>query len=897
MYCLRIWILATAAFVAPEASAAPTADEIAKAIENLSDAEFETRQAATEWLWQAGEAVEEALEHAAKATDPEVRTRSAALLKKLRLGIRPDTPPEVLLLIDQFRYAQSPEQRRIALNELQAKERWQTILALIRGEQSPQERRNLATALVGQAGKFVGPLVEKGELAQAEEVLDLVATTEAGLPQLTAFLLLTGRIDKRIELAREQANEEPRDESWTRLAYLLRAKGDLSGAIEAADKTSDLILRVNLRAEAGRFSEAAPLAEEFYRRNASRLEGIAFATTFYHLAGNDAEHQRTMNGLLKAANPARLRELADKPADPFGPAINLAVNHLHTTGKTLLVNERIDEALTIMRKINPLVAYTIYLQQHRHREALELVDVTPDKKLDREWLRKLPPQMLQTSMPDDYQVRLAARVASHLRGLGQHDQVEQIWRAMRELEPMPGDRGRRAVFLMMYAWQLGRYEEAAQLATDAIAGGMLPAAIFGTLIPNEFPLAVLWHERLLTADPQIDRAKAISLSLSLVTPNPRRGGPPTNWREMIAQARESVQKLGARQKADRLVAFGRTAKICGDAELARQLFVEAAAAYPASGLHLGILSAEKGDWSGAAQQAVAAVKANPGDSLSGILLGQALEKSGEASAARQAQMQANLLLLVPEFRFDAARLLERPLFQDEAAAQYKLIARTAMPDSQIAVNAARELGKLASATQPRAAARFAELVALHLLNPTAANEADLYPTMPHSIHLLMARAAIGEGQAEVVKEELAQCQKLLPGDVGTAVDLIPALRKAGMGEIAETLFEQAISSHRPVIEQYPNSGEYLNNAAWVCARAQRELDEGLKFSLRAVELMPDQAAYQDTLAEVHFQRGEREAAIAAAQKCVDLAPANAMFAKRLKHFQEDELKTLDATEE
>jgi len=104
---------------------------------------------------------EAALEQAAKSTDPEVRTRAAALLKKLRLGIRPDTPPEVLLLIDQFRYAQSPEQRRLALNELQVKERWQTILALIRGEQSPQERRNLATAIAGQAGKFVGPLVEK----------------------------------------------------------------------------------------------------------------------------------------------------------------------------------------------------------------------------------------------------------------------------------------------------------------------------------------------------------------------------------------------------------------------------------------------------------------------------------------------------------------------------------------------------------------------------------------------------------------------------------------------------------------------------------------------------------------------------------------------------------------
>src|SRR5262245_8436863 len=161
MTTICYWVALTV--IAQVASAAPTADEIGKAIENLSDAEFEARQAATELLWQAGDAAEAALEQAAKSTDPEVRTRAAALLKKLRLGIRPDTPPDVLLLIDQFRYAPTPEQRRQALNELQAKERWQTILALIRGEQNPQERRNLATAIAGQAGKFVGPLVEKGE--------------------------------------------------------------------------------------------------------------------------------------------------------------------------------------------------------------------------------------------------------------------------------------------------------------------------------------------------------------------------------------------------------------------------------------------------------------------------------------------------------------------------------------------------------------------------------------------------------------------------------------------------------------------------------------------------------------------------------------------------------------
>jgi len=106
-----------------------------------------------------------------------------------------------------------------------------------------------------------------------------------------------------------------------------------------------------------------------------------------------------------------------------------------------------------------------------------------------------------------------------------------------------------------------------------------------------------------------------------------------------------------------------------------------------------------------------------------------------------------------------------------------------------------------------------------------------------------------------------------------------------------------LNAHQKVIDEFPESATYLNNAAWLCARCQRQLDEALKLASTAAKLVPDEAAYQDTLAEVHFQRGDREAAVAAAQKCVDLVPANKMFAARLAHFRDDELKSLDKNAE
>lgn len=896
MKSARLWIFAAITLVARLAAAEATAEQIAKAVEDLSAVEFDVRQAATEVLWQAGPSAEEALTKAAKSTDPEVRTRAAALLKKLRLGIRPDTPADVLALIDQFRYSQNAEQRRAALSELQAKERWQTVLALIRGEQNPQERRNLATTIAGQASKIVVALVAKGELGQAEEVLELVATTESGLPQLTAFLILTGRLDKHIAAAQVRASNGDK-EDWTRLAYLLRAKGDLPAAIEAADKTSDLILRVNLRAEAGQWAEAAPLAEDFYRRNSSRLEGLAFATTFYRLAGIDAEHQRTLGELLKTANADRLKELppTDKPPDPFGPAANVAVNHLLTAAKTLLVNEHIDDGLAIMHKTNPPFAHTVLWQQHRHREALEFVQVTPDKTLDRAWLNQLPVALgLGAMQLDDYRIVLAGQVVRQLRELGRKEQVEQIWKTLRELPQPPGDRGRRPLLLSMIASQLGRADDAARCGAEAIAGGAPAANVFALIARREAPLALAWHERLLADDPQMDPAKAISLAAGLVAANPRRSGPPEDWHQFVAKARESAKNLPAKARAERLIAFGQTCKIRGDQQLAKEIFEEAANVYAASSMHIGDVAAEQEDWATAAKHYAAAAKANPADATACYLLGQALIQGGDPEAGNAQLLIANLMVLAPESRFALAKSILHPSLKQEVVRQCELICRTALPDSQIAIDAGQHIGNIVSTSEPRRSALCWQQILLHVLNSSAnIAENEGYLLLPHFIHKALARALIAEGQVDAIVTELARCEKLMPAEIRATIDLVPALSNAGMQEAASGLFARAIEVHRKVIDEFPESATYLNNAAWLCARCQRELDQAFAFAQKAVELLPTEAAYQDTLAEVHFQRGDREAAVAVAQKCVDLVPANKMFAARLAHFRDDELKSLD----
>jgi tetratricopeptide (TPR) repeat protein len=903
-----VCLLALTVTAAQEAEpAAPTADEIARAITDLGAPKFDARQAATDLLWRAGTTAEAALAQAAKSTDPEVRTRATSLLSRLRLGIRPDTPQEVIALIDQFRYAATADQRRQALNELQSKGHWQAVLTLIRGEQNPQERRNLATAMAAEAGKLAGALVERGELAQAEEILELVAVTDAGLPQLTAFLILTDRLDKKIAVARQRTAEQPSDEHWTRLAYLLRAKGDLSAAIEAAEHTSDLVLRTNLLAEARRWKEAAGYAQTLFDRNPGRLESAAFAATYYRLAGLDDEHQRALDLMLRSAGVEWLKSQGQgvKQADPFGQAVPTPIvqTTLWTAAESMLVNERVDDAIAILQKTNPQFAHRILWRQQRHRQALELAGVTSDARLDRAWFDKLLLPMASgqwsavsdTTAQQELKFVLASQVARQLRELGLREQLDQLGETLRKLEPTQNDRGRRLAQLATLWWQLGRPDDAARDAAAAIAAGMNPSSVFSFLLRQQGTLATFWYEQQIAADPNFDKQKAIDKALGIVVPEPRRGKAPENWRQLVATAQAEAEKLPRQQKAQRLNLIGQTCQIRGDKELARDCFSQAAQTEPALGIAAGDLALSESNWPLAAKLYSAARSATSTPLLI-YLYGHALTKSGAADAGEKQLRLANLLALAPESRLILAAGLNERGLKDEAIEQLELVARTALPDSPQAIQAVQTMANALNMAQPAKAADCWDQLRLHVLNASNFNENDAYLFVPHRIHAARAKVAIRNQDANEAAAELERCDKLLPADVRITVEFVRQLNAAGLPKVADDLFARSYAVHQRVITEFPASAMHINNTAWICARAQRNLDEALKLAEKAVEIAPEEAPYRDTLAEVYFQRGDRDAAVAAAQKCVEIAPDYKLYATRLAHFQNDDLKTLDGDE-
>ena len=146
----------------------------------------------------------------------------------------------------------------------------------------------------------------------------------------------------------------------------------------------------------------------------------------------------------------------------------------------------------------------------------------------------------------------------------------------------------------------------------------------------------------LAESPPLQEQEAISRALGMVVPDRRGGKPPENWRQIVAAARASVQELQPRAKAERLVAFGQTCEIRRDKKYAGELFTEAAETDPASGMHIGNLAAAAGDWKVAVEHYAAAYQAKPDDHQLGMLLANALSKSGDQEAGDEQFHATNL---------------------------------------------------------------------------------------------------------------------------------------------------------------------------------------------------------------------------------------------------------------
>ena len=206
----------------------PPSGEILKMIDDLASDSYQERQQATVDLWDAGSDALLPLREASRSDDPEKSLRAAELLAKIELRITPDTPESVLKIIRDFQNAPD-DQKSNFLNELKRNKAYFQVLKLYSMEERADVREELVGTIRGVAISGARESIATGDQDTAIELLKMSGTT-TDLMALACLYRSMGRLDSELGIISPPENV-PAD-LWK--ITLLRAKGDLEGAIEVA---------------------------------------------------------------------------------------------------------------------------------------------------------------------------------------------------------------------------------------------------------------------------------------------------------------------------------------------------------------------------------------------------------------------------------------------------------------------------------------------------------------------------------------------------------------------------------------------------------------------------------------------------------------------------------------
>lgn len=96
--------------------------------------------------------------------------------------------------------------------------------------------------------------------------------------------------------------------------------------------------------------------------------------------------------------------------------------------------------------------------------------------------------------------------------------------------------------------------------------------------------------------------------------------------------------------------------------------------------------------------------------------------------------------------------------------------------------------------------------------------------------------------------------------------------------------DKVVELERRILQRTPDDPKALNRFAWNVAKTGLALDEALAAAQKGVELSQRDPGIVDTLAEVHFRRGEHAQAIALMQECIQKQPDDSYFKEQLAKF-------------
>jgi tetratricopeptide (TPR) repeat protein len=821
-----------------------------KLIEDLGSDDNDVWQAARDKLWAAGPRSLPALRAAKKSADPDIVLRATVLLSKIEWGIYPDTPAEVVKHVEGYREAGEESQKRTHIAELTKLGRpgLFALRKVLTMESNPERKRDNAEQLKSLVRPQARGFIAKGDLDDADLALETAAagSDEAAL-DYCAFLLLTGRAKNKLVEAEVRARAE-KDKPSARLAALLRrGMGDLAGAMKIAEKADDANFLGHFLEETEDFKTLAKAPSKELKESPEALASL------YYRAGDKDEYEKEMkkipqgeHNILASAQfftgqPKKAIETYGKTQDLIG------------TVRLLAAHGRRKEALELKAPKDDKTGLSATLELEQALLAHQMGDAEASKKLIESAMKAITAKVEEDAKQNsfnDYPLGLRLQVA---KKVGKFDEA---------------------------------IDEVAALL-DKGKSGSPPSSVLAELggPADRDALALVWQFLRETKKDTVQ-----SEHLKLVRDWFTNHKTDKDFDDTIA-AMKKWEGAGKERQAEWELALARLYLAVGKAKDAEGIYknqTEKETKTPADFQRLGDYYFAGKRWDDAAEAYAGALKIDPTLPAATYFRGLALIKADKSKEGKALVERGHLLPLAEEqLRHSLADLLNRAGFADEAAAEQVMLVRVSPFRSVYASNASTALGT--KAAQKRDYADAARLFRQMIVNVTLGrsgefNDKRAYLVVPGRAHQYEALAQIKAGKLEAALAEAKKAWEYLPEETTVAAELVRALEKAEKKEDADKVFDEVYKRLEKGAEEAPKMGEAHNRLAWLTARTGRNLKQGLAAAKKATELSPKSAVVYDTLAEVHFQNGDKDEAVEAIKKAVELSksPYYAAQQKRIE---------------
>lgn len=836
----------------PKAPAPDPEEKARKLVTLLGDEKFRVREEATQGLWDLGEIGVAAIKAGEKSGNPEIAHRCRILMRRIMTGITPDTPPDIVELVQRYFRSPAAGKKRV-FDALAGKKAYIQMLRIFRYETDPAAKKLCEQAVNEAVLPAIHDLLINGNDEQALELLRLAPPNDANTRRLAALLRVNGTLEQEIARTRDEipyddegkVTAEGMELAAVHLA-LLRSKGEIGEARTLAKKMGRMDVVATLALAEG---DAAPFLTWFMNTWEETPVMRAYCEiSLKRWQGDEEGAQKMME------NMARL--------------VDQGGGQRQETLHALLLNGYVDLAMPILQKDKER-AYLYHETLERPAESIAVYGYQGTDEEKKAWLETRL-KSLQEAWEGDEQAKIEIlKVASFLqvRGLSEHGR-EMILK----LSAIPQEKGEKAWLKFLSGlrdlppsvFELGFVAAVESLKEVEVENEALKTvhALFGEGDQGEG----LWE---LFAGVEENFSKRLELLGAAM-------GYTHIDEELLTKSLLAARKIAEKHDGTRLRKLNNlfvAAESRNDVEEALAL-VEMLGTHSESVVwqhHLARYYSYLGEWDKASERANAVLKDVPNDLRFLGLLGGVHMKQGKTDEAQESITKVERIAMDEAERlWNLATDLSRSGALEESSQIYTRLANTNTIRNWYWHAASYYRMKDAmKKKQWRVAAAYAEVHALQfMLGRRPYKNPVTYLRKRYSVDFCLGMARVTEGDREGGLALLKRAFEMIEGDGLLADDFFPYLREAGLTEEHDRYFDLVYKRLEDSIKIYPNAHNTYNTAAWMASRSMRKLDDAHAKATKAIEMRPRQAAYLDTMAEVWFAKGDREKAVAWSVKAV-----------------------------